>query len=685
MFNDFKKLIHSQLDFLVENSVTLFEVSIDKEELWNLYLDAFPEGTNEIFRERRAYDCSCCRQFIKNYGVIVGIIDGEITSIWDVKVAEPYQTVTNVLNETIKSLPIENVFYSKFKKLGTDYNFELTRGYNKRWEHFYYELPSALVNTSSLSIENLQGSIRQTKEVIKRSFNELNPSAIDTVLELIEGNELYRGAEHNAILTDFKAIQRKFITAKNKDNYCWKVAVKNGRTAAIRNSAIGTLLINLSNQMDLEIAIRKYESVVAPANYKRPKAVYTTSMRQAAEQKVIELGLADSLTRRYAKLEDIKLKNVIWASGESKKVMQSPFDMLTSGDKITANFDYVAEVGIEYFIENMLPNAEKLELLVDNSHINNFVSLIAPQNSASPSLFKWNNGFGWNYNGNFTDSIKESVKARGGKVDGDLRFSLSWAEGDNGDNSDLDAHCKTPNYHIYYSNKNDGNGGQLDVDIQNPNNQSNRNIVENITWESRSRMPVGEYDFSVHNYALRGSQKGFTAEIEFEDQIFNFEYDKPLRNGEYVQVATVYFDGKTFKVTKSLPSTKSSKEVWGVSTMKFIPVTTLMRSPNFWNNQSLGNKHYFFMLENCVNQGVARGFFNEFLRNDLTEHKRIFEALGQKMKVEHTDNQLSGVGFSSTMKNSVLIKLDNRPLKINFTNEQLIINSTKKKVSFSNA
>ena len=29
----------------------LFEVSVDKDELWNLYLDSFPPGTNEIYRE----------------------------------------------------------------------------------------------------------------------------------------------------------------------------------------------------------------------------------------------------------------------------------------------------------------------------------------------------------------------------------------------------------------------------------------------------------------------------------------------------------------------------------------------------------------------------------------------------------------------------------------------------------
>lgn len=52
----------------MKHSNHLFEVDLDKDELWNLYLDAFPEGTNEIFRERREFDCSCCRSFIRKMG-----------------------------------------------------------------------------------------------------------------------------------------------------------------------------------------------------------------------------------------------------------------------------------------------------------------------------------------------------------------------------------------------------------------------------------------------------------------------------------------------------------------------------------------------------------------------------------------------------------------------------------------
>ena len=95
-----------------------------------------------------------------------------------------------------------------------------------------------------------------------------------------------------------------------------------------------------------------------------------------------------------------------------------------------------------------------------------------------------------------TDSMKERVKAAGGKVDGDLRFSIQWNE-DGKDNCDLDAHCIEANgYEIYYGSAKKPSfsptKGQLDVDIICPG----RNIaVENITWSNRRTMHPGKYRF----------------------------------------------------------------------------------------------------------------------------------------------------------------------------------------------
>ena len=82
-----------------------------------------------------------------------------------------------------------------------------------------------------------------------------------------------------------------------------------------------------------------------------------------------------------------------------------------------------------------------------------------------------------------------------------------------------------------------------------------------------------------------------------------------------------------------------------------------------------GNKHYFFILDGAHNDSQARGFFNEFLTDDLRDHRKVFEVLGSKMKCEKSDNQLSGLGFSSTQRNHVFCKVRgsfSRTIKITF-------------------
>jgi len=181
-------------------------------------------------------------------------------------------------------------------------------------------------------------------------------------------------------------------------------------------------------------------------------------------------------------------------------------------------------------------------------------------------------------------------------------------------------------------------------------------------------MKSGKYILYVHCYSHRGGTSGFDAEVEFNGQIYEFSYHKNLNQSEKVIVAEVHLDKNgNFSIEKSLPSSVSSKTVWGLKTNQFIPVSVLMFSPNYWDEQSgIGNKHYFFILSDCKNETNPNGFYNEYLKEDLMRHKKVFEALGSKMKVEDSDNQLSGVGFSSTMQNYVIAKVDNRVIKIIF-------------------
>ena len=535
-FTEMRNKLMENFNEMVKDVDHLFEVAVDKDELWNLYLDSFPAGTNEIYRERRWHDCSCCHQFIKTIGNVVVIKNGEIITIWDFRTDDStYQPVLDALSSFIKSHAVSDIFVSKFKKIGTLKNYEeMENGKVQEWTHFYVELPDNLVDRSSRSEGDIKGGFRDTRNVFKRSLDEITMEAIDTILELINSNTLYKGEEWKGVLGEFKKYKKeydKLTSDVERDNYAWEQSIKAGiAIGRIRNHSIGTLLVNVSEEMDLDTAVKKYEQIVAPANYKRPKAIYTKKMLEDAKKIITELGYLDSLQRRFANLDDITVNNILFSNRDAAKRIVGADDIFGDMEKDVAvnprKFSKVDEISATDFIDKVIPNAKEVEVFVENKHDKNFVSMIAPYNKDAKTMFKWNNGLSWAYTGNITDSdMKQNVKAAGGNVDGVLRFSIQWNESGK-DNSDLDAHCIEPTGNeIYFGNCRKPEvsklGGQLDIDITQPNRQMpGKASVENITWLDKSRMKPGVYKFFVNQYEARGS-KGFKAEVEFDGEIIS--------------------------------------------------------------------------------------------------------------------------------------------------------------------
>lgn len=680
-FLELREMIVTHFNEMVSDAENLFEVEVDKDEMYELYLNSFPEGMNEVYRERREYDCSCCKQFIRNIGNMVVIKNNKVETIWDINTGDAdFQMVMDALSEYIHARPVTDVYVTKESQVGTKSNKEmLPSGEVKTWNHFYVRIPDRFVDKSRRSEGDIKGTFRDTRNVFKRSLDEIERESVDTVLELINQNSLYKGSEWKAVLENFLKYKNEYMSIPDyeKENYAWEKSAKAGAVVGkIRNHSIGTLLVDISEGMDLDTAVKKYEKIVAPANYKRPKAIFTKKMLEAAQKTVEELGYMDSLPRRFARLDDISVNNILFANRDAaKRISGNVFDDMATDVVVNPKrFSKVEEIGIDQFVSDVLPTARELEVFFENRHAQNMVSLIAPQNPDAPTMFKWNNGFGWAYTGNMTDSnIKENVKSAGGQVDGVLRFSIQWNDLEP-DGNDLDAHCIEPDGHeIFFRTSKKPHrssmSGQLDVDIIHP--KKDHPAVENIVWNDKSKMQPGVYKFFVHNYTYRGGRNGFRAEIEFDGQIHYFDYSKELRDGERVYVAEVTLDERgVFTIKDLLPSNVSSREVWGVKTNQFIPVSVMCYSPNYWDEQSgIGHKHFFFMLKDCVNPERPNGFYNEFLRQELVEHKRVFEALGSRMAVQDVDDQLSGIGFSSTKRAELVVKVKGateRTLKIKF-------------------
>lgn len=273
-FSEFNAVLQSHVAKMTANAKSLYTVDTDKDTMWNLYLDSFPKGTNEVYRQRREFDCSCCRHFVKAFGNVVSIVNNKVISIWDFEVADTkYQTVINALSAYVKSYRINDAFVTKENFYGTEKNYEKDDSGNvTTWEHFYVKLPEALVSTSSDSVASITGSIRDTRNLFKRSLEEITQDSIETVQELTAQGSLYKGDEWVSTLKEFLRLHKEYhkLSTEEKENFCWEKSIDVGGTIRkIRNHSMGKLLTDISENKDLDASVKSWEAMVAPTNYKR--------------------------------------------------------------------------------------------------------------------------------------------------------------------------------------------------------------------------------------------------------------------------------------------------------------------------------------------------------------------------------------------------------------------------------
>lgn len=659
----------------------LFRVDVDKDKLWDTYLNSFPEGSNPHYRERTEHDCSCCKQFIRAIGDVVAIVDDKMISIWDIAIPnEPeYQVVGDAMAKLIYKHNIANVFRHFERTAGTDKNFEeLTTGV-KTWDHFFVNIDGRYV-AKNADIPTVLAKPRESAQMFLQAVSEISTDAIETVLDLIAQNSLYRGADYLFMVNEFKVLRAKAIKLKGEalTVFGWTAATSNVSESVlrIRGSVIGTLLTDLSSGKEVDYAVTSFETKVAPQNYKRPTALITPAMKEKAKQKIEELGLLSALDRRYATINDITINNILFANRESKKIMDaSVFDDLEVSNPKIKSMDKVETITIGDFIDKVLPRVESIEVLFENKHATKLVTLVAPVDATAGRLFKWENNFSWSYNGEMADSIKERVKKAGGSVVGDLCCRLAWDYKD-----DLDFHMKEPGgEHIHFATRWSASGGHLDLDANGMDGMKEF-PAENIFYADKKKMKEGIYTLSVNNYSRRSEGRGFTVEVEYEGQTLTFNYEGVLRGQQSMLVAKIkYSKTEGFSIVESMPSSVSSKTVWNIPTQAFHKVNVMMLSPNYWDGNNdlpgfagstgVGNKHYFFMLDKCLNDTTARGFFNEFLKEELNVHRKVFEVVGSKMKLDESNQQLSGLGFSYTQKDELVCRVKgsfSRLLKVVF-------------------
>lgn len=681
----------------------LFRVQLTGQEVWDLYLSSFSKEDDPVFRDPNStvHNCNHCKNFIRRYGNVVSVNETYgIETMFDVLPDSEFQNTARVLSEAIKSSKITEVFFETFNELNslpyesctkTNAKFQLgvvsnPKRYTKEeaekygvvkpnevrtFHHIHLFVDKEFVDMSGNSVEAIMGNYRDAKNVFQRAMETISLDTLRLVKDLINQGSLLDGATHLYKIEQIIPLKEEYdsLPANQRDNWCWAKSYKLP-FAKFRNELIGVLCAELSEGEELNKACQSWNKRVDPANYMKVTAPITKKQIEEAKAFVEENGYTESFNRRFATIDDIKVSEILHSNvGEGKIKDVSIFDGVKSNSTRHKRneFDGVEEVPIDKFMKDILPSCTSVEAFFANSHQGNLVSLTTANNADSKPIFKWSNNYSWTFNGNLAgkSQIKDNVKSAGGKIEGVLRCSLQWNDEDTVGVVDYDLHCReSKGSEIYYSNKrSDITKGWLDVDMIRPPKIG----IENITWQKK--LPDMEYSFFVRNFC-GGQNTGFKIEIEFEGNVFNYHFAKPLSYKQDVQVATIKVKNGIIDIVHHLPeSSVSSKEVYGIETNQFHKVNLMCLSPNHWGENNVGNKHYFFMLDGCKSPVSIRSFHNENLIPELAQHRKVLEVLGATNMIEPTKKQLSGLGFNATVRDELIVKLQGthkRVIKIKF-------------------
>ncbi len=694
---NFNKQIQAQFDKMCQTG-KLFRSVVSGATIWELYISSFEQ--NPMFRDPASseHNCNLCKNFIRRYGNIVAIDDDfKIMTLFDFDGEGEFAPVTKALSAMLSLTSIKDVFFETFNelnslnyekcktsnsvyRLGIDKNIKL---YTKEeaekfgvvkanelvtFNHIHLDIPSAFVDRSGKSIESIMSDYRSAKEVFERAMIEIPIDTLNLVKDLINQGSLLDGATHLYKIEQIipKKLVYDELSSKEKENWVWVTSYKLP-FAKFKNELIGVLCTELAEGKELNASCQSWNKRVDPANYMKAVAPITKKQIEEAQKFVEENGYVQSFDRRLATIDDIKVSEILHVNsgdGSIKNVSIFDFVKSTLTRHKRSEFDGIEEVTIEKFMKDILPGCTSVEAYLMNNQQGNMVSLTTAKMTENKPIFKWDNNYSWTYNGNLAGKsmIKENVKAVGGKIEGVLRCSLQWNDDDTQGIIDFDLHCKTPTTEISYSNKIDNRtGGWLDVDMINPTKIG----IENITWQEQ--LLNGTYNFFVHNYSGHTNHKGFKIEIEFDGNVFNYHCPTVFKGT--MQVATVTANNGVMSIFHQLPETSISKEIYSLNTNEFHKVNLVCLSPNHWDANNVGNKHYFFMLEGCETPKSIRSFHAENLIPELAVHRKVLEVLGGTTMIEAGGKQLSGLGFNSTVCDELIVRLQGsfkRVIKIKF-------------------
>lgn len=333
------------------------------ENLYDIFLEKLP------WYARQHYNCRTCRNFVNRYGGLVTINNNGTLepAMWDFDIPAFFEDAVYAIRENVRKSNVTGVFLTSETRLGT--------ASSGGWTHMCVDIPIYRRHHRNFfeTADRSMAKKREEFKMVHSAWCRYDPDVVKKAINMLKSDQLYRSEKFIKNAEWFLDLITKNMGAgmERPRNYIWKaVATAPEGFCHIGSSVLGTLLDDIhEGRTDAEI-IRRFNEKVDPLYYQRPQAAPSRGNVERAEKIFKELGLENSLKRRFARLDEVKK---IWMPRMMEYKAAEFSEGIFSGIKTKEDLEPKKMPNVAYgvttmtwvkFREKVLPEAKHIEMYV---------------------------------------------------------------------------------------------------------------------------------------------------------------------------------------------------------------------------------------------------------------------------------------------------------------------------------
>lgn len=392
-YEEWRASIRTRFDLVTNGVTTLFTTSAT--DLFETFLANLPED------RRQHYNCKSCRRFFEKFGGLVVLdANGDQTPVfWNVEQTSTptfFLQAAGALHDKVRRARVTGVFLTNDSIWGIPETDD-KKGRGKWWHTSVIPDPRFIARRSRTKEQHEVVAEKLADfQILLQSLKDYPVEAAREAYNALSTGNLYRSEKALAIAKWFFELHtaRAEATGQRQHNVLWyAVGHAPPGFTHVRSTIISTLLDDIVAGVAFPEIQRKWNAKLHPLQYQRPQAAPTSGAIERAEKLVAELGLAPSLKRRFAKLEDV-IEHAIWVPHTrpepTKEGEGGVFGHLKPKDKpeVKPVEQPAVSITMEKFRRSVLPEAEAIEFYAD-SRLGPYIALVTAVDPTAPPILQW--------------------------------------------------------------------------------------------------------------------------------------------------------------------------------------------------------------------------------------------------------------------------------------------------------